>query len=44
MKLGISQVAVTKRRHKLIVNIANWEEWILAVNKLQVIKWLLKGY
>lgn len=28
MKFNMTQGAVTKRRHKLIENIANWENWI----------------
>ncbi|WP_333860301.1 hypothetical protein [Clostridium sp.] len=32
MKCNMSQGAVTKRRHRLIENIVNWDMWISAVN------------
>lgn len=32
MKFNMTQGAVTKRRHRLIENIANWEPWISTVN------------
>ena len=32
MKFNMSQGAVTKRRHRLIENIVNWDMWISAVN------------
>ncbi|MBV4423440.1 hypothetical protein KM792_11485 [Clostridium tyrobutyricum] len=32
MKFNMTQGAVTKRRHRLIENIANWEPWVSTVN------------